>query len=118
MRIACKILVEKSEGKRMWNNIIKAHFKEICCESEHWIQLAQDWVQWRALVNMVFVPSDTIKDGEFLDRLRHSQLFEEVSSLWNYLHLVYMICESEYNYIKVEGTCMKVEFKMAQLPSE
>jgi len=32
---------------------IKVCLKEIACEGMDWIQLAQDGVQWRALVNAV-----------------------------------------------------------------
>jgi hypothetical protein len=30
--------------------------KEIRCEGVNWIELAQDRIQWRALVNTVLVP--------------------------------------------------------------
>jgi hypothetical protein len=54
-RNAYRILVEKPEGKRplgrprcMWEDNIKIGWGGM-----DWIDLAQDWDQWRALVNTV-----------------------------------------------------------------
>jgi hypothetical protein len=55
-----RILVGKPEGKgplqrprRRWVDNIKMDLKEIECGGMDWIDLAQDRVQWRALVNTV-----------------------------------------------------------------
>jgi hypothetical protein len=57
-RNAYSILVEKSEGKRplgrprrKWVDNIKMDLREIVWNGMDWIDLAQDRVQWRALVN-------------------------------------------------------------------
>jgi hypothetical protein len=54
------ILVGKPEGKRplgrqrsRWVNNIKIDLREIGWDAMHWIDLAEDRVQWRALVNTV-----------------------------------------------------------------
>jgi hypothetical protein len=59
--LACKMLVSKSESKtplrrprRRWKDNFKMDFKEIGYESVNWIQVAQDRVQWRTLVNFGF----------------------------------------------------------------
>jgi hypothetical protein len=58
IRDANKVLVAKPEGKLSlgkprcrWEENIKMNLKELGCVD--WIQLAQDRVQWRALVNTV-----------------------------------------------------------------
>jgi hypothetical protein len=55
-----RILVGKPEGKRplgrprrRWVNNIKMDLREIGWDDMHWIDLAQDRDQWRALVNTV-----------------------------------------------------------------
>jgi hypothetical protein len=55
-----RILVDKPEGrrplgrpKRRWVDNIKRDLREIGLDGMDWIDLAQDWVQWRALVNKV-----------------------------------------------------------------
>jgi hypothetical protein len=63
MIIAYQILVGKSEGKRLLgrnrrtdgdgNDDDNVDLKEIGCECVNWIHLAQNRVQWRALVNTV-----------------------------------------------------------------
>jgi hypothetical protein len=52
--------VGKTEGKRplarlrrRWKDTIKMNFKEIGWGGMDWINLLQDWDQWRALVNTV-----------------------------------------------------------------
>jgi hypothetical protein len=52
--------VRKCEGKRpvgklrcRWEDNIKMNFKEIGYEDVDWIHLAQDGVQWWALVNII-----------------------------------------------------------------
>jgi hypothetical protein len=54
------VLVEKPEGKRplgiprrRWVDNIKMYLREIGWYSKDWIDVAQDWDQWRALVNTV-----------------------------------------------------------------
>ena len=50
----------KPEGKRPlarprhgWEEYIKMDLQEVGCEDMDWIDLAQDWDRWRALVNSV-----------------------------------------------------------------
>jgi len=50
----------KSEGmrplgrpRRRWEDKIKMDLQEVGCGGRDWIELAQDWVSWRALVNAV-----------------------------------------------------------------
>jgi hypothetical protein len=57
---AYRILVEKIEGKRLlgrprrrWVDNIKIDVIQIVWDDVDWIDLAQDRVQWRALVNTV-----------------------------------------------------------------
>jgi hypothetical protein len=59
-RNAYRILVRKSECKRplgrprrRWVDNIKMDLREIGWNGMNWIDLAQDRVQWRALVNTV-----------------------------------------------------------------
>jgi hypothetical protein len=59
-RNAYRILVGKPEGKRplgrqerRWVDDTKMDVREIGWNGVDWIDLAQDWVQWRALVNTV-----------------------------------------------------------------
>jgi len=55
-----RVLVGKPEGKRplgrprgRWEDNIKMDLQEVRCGVMDWIQLAQDRVKWRALVNAV-----------------------------------------------------------------
>jgi hypothetical protein len=57
-RGAYRVLVGKPEGKRplerlecRWEDNIKMDFQEIGWGDLHWIDVAQDKVKWRALVN-------------------------------------------------------------------
>jgi hypothetical protein len=59
-RNACRILVEKLEGKKQlgrrrcrWEDNIRMDLREIGWGGMDWIDLAQDRDQWRALVNTV-----------------------------------------------------------------
>jgi hypothetical protein len=54
------VLYGNTEGKRPlgrpvcgWADNIKIYRREVECEDVDWIRMAQYWVQWRALVNMV-----------------------------------------------------------------
>jgi hypothetical protein len=55
-----RVLVGRPESKkplgrprRRWEDDIKLDLREIGIDGANWIQLAQDWVQWRAFVNTV-----------------------------------------------------------------
>jgi hypothetical protein len=55
-----RVLVGRPEGKRQlgrprrrWEDNIELDLREIRIEGANWIQLAEDRVQWRALVNTV-----------------------------------------------------------------
>jgi hypothetical protein len=68
-----RVLVGRPEGKRplgrpkrRWENNIKMDLREIGIDGANWLHLAQDRVQWRAVVN-TDEPSDSIKiSGYFL----------------------------------------------------
>jgi hypothetical protein len=60
MKNAYKILVGQPEGKRScrrprrrWEDNIRMDLREIGWEGVDWMHLAQDRVQWRAVVNTV-----------------------------------------------------------------
>jgi hypothetical protein len=55
-----RILVGNLEGKRPlggpkrgWEDNIKMYLQEVGCGGMDWIELAQDWKRWRAVVNAV-----------------------------------------------------------------
>jgi len=55
-----RVLVGNVEGKRplgrprlRWEDNIKIDLQEVGCGGMNWIDLAQDWDRWRALVNAV-----------------------------------------------------------------
>jgi len=55
-----RVLVGKPEGKRplgrlrrRWEDNIKMDLQEVGCGGMDWIELAQEWDRWRALVNAV-----------------------------------------------------------------
>jgi hypothetical protein len=59
-RNAYSIVVGKPEKKRLlgrhrhsWDDNIRMDLREVGLEVVDWIRLAQDWDQWRALVNTV-----------------------------------------------------------------
>ena len=40
-------------GRRRWKDNIRMDIKEIVINKRKWLDLAQDWYYWRALVNAV-----------------------------------------------------------------
>jgi hypothetical protein len=55
-----RVLVGSPEGniplgrpRRRWENNIKLDLREVGIDGAHWIQLAQDRIQWRTFVNTV-----------------------------------------------------------------
>ena len=73
-RVAYGIFVEKPEGKRpfgrlrrRWDDNIKMDLQEVRFGDINWIDLAQGWDRWWALVNAVTNLWGSIKWGEFLD---------------------------------------------------
>ena len=59
-RVVYKVMVEKPEGKRplgrprrRWEENIKMDLQEVGCWGMDWIELAQDWDRWWAVVNAV-----------------------------------------------------------------
>ena len=55
-----RVLVGKPEGKRplgrprrRWEDNIKKDLQEMGCGGMDWMELAQDWDRWRALVNEI-----------------------------------------------------------------
>jgi hypothetical protein len=72
-RYAYKILIGKPERKtpvgrhKLKNEYnIKIDLKQIECEDVNWIHLAQDRVQWRALVNTAMNLRVSSRAGNFL----------------------------------------------------
>jgi hypothetical protein len=64
-----KILVKNAEGKRpfgrprrRWQDDIRMDRREIGWEGVEWMHLAEDYDQWRAVLNFRFY----MKGGEFL----------------------------------------------------
>jgi len=59
-RFIYRVLVGKPEGRRRlgrpgrrWGHNIKMDLQEVGCGDMEWIELAQDRVRWRGLVNAV-----------------------------------------------------------------
>jgi hypothetical protein len=72
-RSACRILVGKSEGnvalgrpRCIWQDNIKMGLKEVEYWDVDWIDLAQDWDKWQALVNAVMNLRVPYNKGNFL----------------------------------------------------
>jgi len=70
---AYSILVGKPERKRplgrlrrRWKDNIRKDLREICWEGVDWMHMAQDRVQWRAVVNTVMNLWVPLKSGNFL----------------------------------------------------
>jgi len=42
----------RGRSRHRWKDNIKMHLREVKCECVDWIQIAQDIVQWQALVNV------------------------------------------------------------------
>jgi hypothetical protein len=55
----CKRPLERP--KLRWEDNIKLDLRETGIDGANWIQLAQDRVQWWAIVNTVIKPSSSIK---------------------------------------------------------
>jgi len=60
VRVVYRVLVGKPGGKRpmgrprhRWEDNIKMDLQEVGCGGRDWIELAQDWDRWRAVVNAV-----------------------------------------------------------------
>jgi hypothetical protein len=55
MRYSYGIFIENLIGRysQRWNNNIKINLKVIGCENVHWIDMVQDRVMWRVVVNAV-----------------------------------------------------------------
>jgi hypothetical protein len=51
--------------RRRWEDNIKMDLREIGIDGANWIKLAQDRVQWRALVNMVMNLRDPLESRIF-----------------------------------------------------
>jgi len=54
-------------SRRRWESNVKMNVKEIVCKGVDSIQLAQNTVQWRALVNMTVNLQIPKKAGDFLN---------------------------------------------------
>jgi hypothetical protein len=72
-RIANRILMEESEGKRplgkprcRWVDNIKMYLREIGWGDVNWVDVAQNRDQWRALVNTVMNLQVRQNAGKFL----------------------------------------------------
>jgi hypothetical protein len=57
-RVVYRVLVEKPEGKRplgrscrRWKDSIKVDFQDVGWRGMDWIDMAQNWNRWLALVN-------------------------------------------------------------------
>ena len=68
-----RVLMREPEGKRSfgrprfrWEDNIKMDLQEEGCEGVDWIDLAQDWDIWRALVNEVMNLRVPYNGGNFL----------------------------------------------------
>jgi hypothetical protein len=82
---AYRILVgnpeELGRHRCRWDGNIKMNLKDIGWSSLNWIHLAQDKVQWRALVNTIMTLV-TLNVGKFLSNW---WLLKKDSASWSYL---------------------------------
>jgi hypothetical protein len=85
-RGACRVSVGKPEGRRPLGRYrsrcednIKVDLREVGGGMDR-IDLAQNRDRWRALVNVVIKPSNSIKCGEFLDYLGTCYLLRKDSA--------------------------------------
>ena len=56
LRNAYRVLVGKrplGRPRHRWEDNIKMDLKEMDCDARNWMELAQDWDQWRAYVRAV-----------------------------------------------------------------
>ena len=73
MRGKYRVLVRKTEGKRplgrpsrRLNDNIKMDLQEVWCRGMEWIELAEDWDRWRALVNALLDLRVLYNAGNFM----------------------------------------------------
>jgi hypothetical protein len=57
--------------------------KEIGCEDVDCIHMTQKRIQWRALVNSVNRPSDSVRGQVYLDYLSDYQILKKDPVLWS-----------------------------------
>jgi len=73
--VAYRISMRKPQGKvplgrsrSRWEENIKINLQELGCGDMDWIELAQDWNRWRALVNTVMNLPVPLNAGNFCSR--------------------------------------------------
>jgi hypothetical protein len=85
-----RVLVGNPEGKRplgipwgRWEDNIKMDLQEVGCGGMDWIEMAQDGIRWRALLNPLMTLRVPQNMGEFLDGLRTGSLLKNDSAPWS-----------------------------------